>query len=133
MAKLDLTKEKIEVISGKDGIVIRKHLTGIEGGRNLDVTNYTEDVIPAGVVVITNGKGLYKPLVPTVTDGVATISDISKDDAPQLNVFILLHGPPVFPSDQAKRQPHRSLRPASWIIRHRRNGILSGHSPVRRA
>lgn len=72
MAKLDLTKEKIEVISGKDGIVIRKHLTGIEGGRNLDVTNYTEDVIPAGVVVITNGKGLYKPLVPTVTDGVAS-------------------------------------------------------------
>jgi len=65
MAKLELNKEGTQVLSGKDGIVIRKFIAGIEGGRVLDLTGYAPDTIPAGVVVITDGHGTYKPLLPS--------------------------------------------------------------------
>ena len=37
---------------GNDPIVIRRYLAGIQGGKVLDVTNYTEEFIRAGHIVI---------------------------------------------------------------------------------
>lgn len=65
--KVDLTNEQNKVLTGKDGIVIRQHISGFEGGRVLVVEGYPADVIPAGVPVITDGNGVYKPLLPTDT------------------------------------------------------------------
>lgn len=65
MSKLNLVREENQVLTGNDGIVIRKYIAGIEAGRVLDVTGYDPDIIPAGVVVITDGNGTYKPLLPS--------------------------------------------------------------------
>lgn len=62
MAKLELTEQPKKVVFGDDSIVIQKYISGIKGGRVLDVTEYNEDVIKAGHVIITNGEGVYKPM-----------------------------------------------------------------------
>lgn len=62
MAKLDLVKEKKQVVFGDDSVVIQKWISGIKGGRTLDVTGFGENVIKAGHVIITDGKGTYKPM-----------------------------------------------------------------------
>jgi hypothetical protein len=65
MSKVNLVNETNQVLAANDGIVIRKFIAGIEGGRVLDMTGYTAETIPAGVVVITDGNGTYKPLLPS--------------------------------------------------------------------
>lgn len=65
MPKVNLTTEQNEILAAKDGIVIRNFIHGLEGGRVLDTTGYTAETIPAGVVVITDGNGTYKPLLPS--------------------------------------------------------------------
>lgn len=48
---------------GNDPIVIRKHIAGIQGGKVLDVTGFTEEYIRAGHVVIRDTeKDVYKPM-----------------------------------------------------------------------
>lgn len=48
---------------GKDPIVIRKYIAGVQGGRVLDTTGYTEEFIRAGHVVIREKESdTYKPL-----------------------------------------------------------------------
>lgn len=68
MPKANLTKETMTVIDGRDGIIVRKHVYGIEAGRVLDVTDYNYDVVPCGTPVIKKLNGnemVYKALVPT--------------------------------------------------------------------
>lgn len=59
---VDLVNEKAQVVFGNDSIVIQKFIAGIKGGRALDVTDFSADVIYAGHVIITDGNGVYKPL-----------------------------------------------------------------------
>lgn len=48
---------------GNDPIVIRKYLAGIHGGAVLDVTDYTEEFIRAGHIVIRHKESdTYRPL-----------------------------------------------------------------------
>ena len=65
-----LTNPPSEIGFGNDSIVIRKHISDLQGGRSLDVSDFTETSIHAGHVIITNGAGLYKPMpVKKDTDG----------------------------------------------------------------
>lgn len=59
---VNLVNEKNTVIFGNDTIVIQKFLAGIKGGRALDVTGFSAEVINAGHVIITDGNGTYKPM-----------------------------------------------------------------------
>lgn len=48
---------------GNDPIVIRKYIAGVQGGRVLDTTGYTEEFIRAGHVIIREVESdTYKPL-----------------------------------------------------------------------
>ena len=49
---------------GLDSVVIAHYVGGIAGGRTLDVTDFTEEVIKAGHIVIrsTTDESVYKPL-----------------------------------------------------------------------
>ena len=57
----DLTPNKQQVVFGDDSIVIQKYISGIKGGRTLDVTGFAENVIKAGHVIIVK-DGVYKPM-----------------------------------------------------------------------
>lgn len=59
---VDLVNEKNTVVFGNDNIVIQKFIAGIKGGRALDVTGFSAEVINAGHVIITDGNGVYKPM-----------------------------------------------------------------------
>lgn len=65
--KQDLSAKKEQVVFGDDSVVIQKYISGIKGGRTLDVTGYTDTVLKAGHVIITDGKGVYKPMPITGT------------------------------------------------------------------
>lgn len=62
MANLNFNTEKKQIVFGEDSVIIQKFGSGIKGGRALDVTGITDDVIYAGRVIITDGAGTYKPL-----------------------------------------------------------------------
>lgn len=48
---------------GKDPIVIRKYIAGIKGGKVLDVSDFTEEYIRAGHVIIRDTTNdIYKPM-----------------------------------------------------------------------
>lgn len=49
------------MVFGDDSIVIQKYISGIKGGRTLDVTGFTENVIKAGHVIIVK-DGVYSPM-----------------------------------------------------------------------
>ena len=49
MQNINYMGEGTQVLGGKDGIVIRKHIAGIEAGRALDCTDYPDEIIPAGL------------------------------------------------------------------------------------
>ena len=72
--KQDISQErKLIDFNGYDSIVIKKHITDIEGGRTLDVEGYPEDVLFAAHVIIsqtTDGEKIYKPMpvVPLLQD-----------------------------------------------------------------
>lgn len=74
MENISYTHEHLQMLTAKDGIVIRKHLAGIEAGRALNCTGYTDEIIPSGLPVATDGNGDYRPIKPTVTtvEGVTT-------------------------------------------------------------
>lgn len=62
--------EKKKYYSGMDAVVIRQYNGGITGGRALDYTGFTDDVIKAGHVItkkLVDGVYEYKPL--DVSDG----------------------------------------------------------------
>ena len=64
--KQDISQKKVGIDFGSyDSIVIKKHITDIEGGRTLDVTGFPEDVILAGHVIISkvaNSEKVYMPM-----------------------------------------------------------------------
>ena len=62
----DLTPNKQQIVFGDDSIVIQKYISGIKGGRTLDVTGFTEPVIKAGHPIIVK-DGVYAPM--PVKDG----------------------------------------------------------------
>lgn len=74
METINYVNDGTQVLGGKDGIVIRKHIAGIEAGRALNCADYPDEIIPAGIPVVTNGSGDYRPLKPAVTtnEGVTT-------------------------------------------------------------
>lgn len=48
---------------GNDPIVIRKHIAGLQGGKVLDVSSFTEDFVKAGHIIIRDkSTDVYKPL-----------------------------------------------------------------------
>ena len=57
----DLTPNKQQVVFGDDSIVIQKYISGIKGGRTLDVTGFAASVIKAGHVIIVK-DGVYAPM-----------------------------------------------------------------------
>lgn len=65
--KQDISQKKEGIDFGSyDSIVIKKHITDIEGGRTLDMTDFPENVVYAGHVIISEadpeGKKTYKPM-----------------------------------------------------------------------
>ena len=66
MTVANLNNEKEQIIFGDDSIVIQKFISGIKGGRTLDVTGFTDKVIKAGHVIIPK-LVVYKPM--PVADG----------------------------------------------------------------
>lgn len=75
--KQDISQKKKGVdFSSYDSIVIKKHITDIEGGRTLDMTGYPEDVLYAAHVIISqvvNSEKVYKPMpIAPVTEDVYT-------------------------------------------------------------
>lgn len=58
----DLTPNKQQIVFGDDSIVIQKYISGIKGGRTLDVTGFAEKVIKAGHVIIKLQSGNYAPM-----------------------------------------------------------------------
>lgn len=67
MANLNIVNGSNKIVFGEDSKVIEKYFSGIKGGRVLDTAGFTDGVIKAGHVVITDGKGNYKPM--PVQDG----------------------------------------------------------------
>ncbi|MBQ0073620.1 MAG: hypothetical protein KBT34_05460 [Prevotella sp.] len=66
--KQDMTIKKMKLED--NSVFLKKFIKGIEGGRTLDVTDYTEEVIPCGYVIAsktTKGVKTYFPL-PTAKD-----------------------------------------------------------------
>ena len=58
---------------GMDSVVIRNFVGGIKGGRTLDVTDFPNDVIKAGHVIIRDTKtDTYKPM-PIYNDAYSTL------------------------------------------------------------
>lgn len=57
----DLSPKKSAVVFGEDSVVIQKYISGIKGGRTLDVTGFAENVIKAGHVIIVK-EGKYMPM-----------------------------------------------------------------------
>ena len=64
--KQDISQKKVGIDFGSyDSIVIKKHITDIEGGRTLDCEGFPESVILAGHVIISkvaNGEKVYLPM-----------------------------------------------------------------------
>lgn len=63
----EITTTKKQIVFGVDSVIIPKWEGDITGGRALDYTGITDEVLYAGRVIITDGKGTYKPL--KISDG----------------------------------------------------------------
>lgn len=57
----DLTPNKNQIVFGDDSVVIQKYISGIKGGRTLNVAGFAEPVIKAGHVIIVKA-GEYAPM-----------------------------------------------------------------------
>lgn len=69
----DLTPNKQQIVFGDDSIVIQKYISGIKGGRTLDVTGFAASVIKAGHVIIVK-NGVYAPM-PVSGDAYAALPE----------------------------------------------------------
>jgi len=66
--KGDLNNTPIQVDTTLDSIIIKKVDHDIPGGKTLDVTGVTEEVLKAGrVIIVETATGVHKPL--GITDG----------------------------------------------------------------
>ena len=93
MKTVNYNKEGVNVKAEMDGIIVRKHIAGLAGGRalgldalednshNILVAAYSKDIIPCGLPIITDGSGNYMPLPPTdVTVEATTTYKFDKPD-----------------------------------------------------
>jgi len=63
MAVANLVNSVEDIVSGNDNVVIVNIIESIRGGRTLDVTGFTPEVIKAGHVIIRDtDSGEYKPM-----------------------------------------------------------------------
>ena len=69
----DLSPKKNQIVFGDDSIVIQKYISGIKGGRTLDVAGFAETVIKAGHVIIVK-DGTYAPM-PVEGEGYAALPE----------------------------------------------------------
>lgn len=77
MAVANLNDEKQEIITGKDNAVIVDILQTIRGGRTLEVSGFTPEVINAGHVIIKEtATGDHKPMPVVLGGGVTTLGTI---------------------------------------------------------
>ncbi len=60
--KTDYSPKKEQIIFGNDSIVIRKYISGIQGGRTLDCSDFPKDNVLAGHVIIKKSDGNYAPM-----------------------------------------------------------------------
>ena len=60
--KHDAVVNREEIITGLDSVIIQKYISGIKGGRTLDVSDFELDVINAGHVIIKKEDGNYAPM-----------------------------------------------------------------------
>lgn len=58
----EIETKKKQIVFGEDSVIIQKLEGTIKGGRALDWTGVDEEVLYAGRVIVTDGKGKYKPL-----------------------------------------------------------------------
>ncbi len=59
--KQDLSPKKKQVADGNDSIVIQKYISGIKGGRTLNMDGFPLSVVKAGHVIIAK-DGDYRPM-----------------------------------------------------------------------
>lgn len=62
--KRELTTQQNEVIFGKDDVIIQKLIADIAGGRTIDFTGWTPDLIKAGTVIVkgtVSSATVYRP------------------------------------------------------------------------
>ncbi|GIM60084.1 hypothetical protein CAPN008_01340 [Capnocytophaga canis] len=63
MAVATLNRQTESFADGMDNIVITNYLDGIRGGRTLNLTGFTEEVVKAGHIIIKEASsGDYKPM-----------------------------------------------------------------------
>lgn len=60
--KNDISPNKETVVFGNDSAVIRKYIAGIAGGRTLDCSDFADDTVRAGHVIIKKADGKYAPM-----------------------------------------------------------------------
>lgn len=72
----ELETKKKQIVFGEDSVIIQKLEGTIKGGRALDWSEVTEGVIYAGRVIVTDGKGTYKPL-PIETKAYKALTEVS--------------------------------------------------------
>ena len=60
--KNDISPNKETVVFGNDSAVIRKYIAGIAGGRTLDCSDFADDNVLAGHVIIKKADGKYAPM-----------------------------------------------------------------------
>lgn len=72
----ELETKKKQIVFGEDSVIIQKHEGDIKGGRALDWSEVSEDVLYAGRVIVTDGKGNYKPL-PIESKAYKALSEVS--------------------------------------------------------
>lgn len=61
MSKAELNNEKEQIIFPNDDVIIQKYISGIKGGRTLDMEGFAGKIVNAGHVIITK-DGTYKPM-----------------------------------------------------------------------
>jgi len=63
MAVANLNNEPVQYDDGKDSIVIVDNFQSIRGGRTLDVTGFTPELIKSGhVIIVQTSNQQYKPM-----------------------------------------------------------------------
>ena len=68
----NFSNEKEQIVFGNDNVVIKKYISGIEGGRTLDMTGYNKsDLVKAGQVIIKLQSGEYAPMPLTGSDSIS--------------------------------------------------------------
>ncbi len=78
MAVVNLSDTPKEIITGNDSIVIVDNFQSIRGGRSLDVSDFNEDVIRAGHIIIKDtNSGDFKPMPITGSGGIEQLGTVT--------------------------------------------------------